>query len=76
MEPLIFGAIGGAIILIAYLLELFQHIDPYNKLFLAANIIGSALLVYYAYLLDSIPFLILNAAWVLGSIYELIKNWR
>ncbi len=76
MEPLIFGAIGGAIILIAYLLELFQHIDPYNKTFLAANIIGSALLTCYAYLLNSIPFMILNAAWVLGSVYELIKNWK
>ncbi len=75
MEPLIIGAVGGAIILIAYLLELFHHIDPYNKTFLAANIIGSTLLVYYAYLLNSIPFIILNTAWVLGSIYELVKNW-
>jgi hypothetical protein len=74
MEPLIFGAIGGGIILIAYLLELFQHIDPYNKAFLAANIIGSALLTYYAYLLDSIPFIVLNAAWVLGSVYQLYKH--
>ena len=75
IEPLIFGAIGGAIILIAYLLELFRHIDPYNKTFLAANIIGSALLTYYAYLLNSMPFMILNGVWALGSIYELIKNW-
>jgi hypothetical protein len=76
MEPLIIGAIGGAIILLAYLLELFRHIDPYNKTFLTANIVGSALLVYYAYLLDSMPFLILNAVWVLGSIYELIKHGK
>jgi hypothetical protein len=76
MEPLIFGAIGGAIILVAYLFELFRHIDPYNKTFLTANIVGSALLTYYAYLLDSIPFLILNTAWVLGSVYELIKHWK
>lgn len=76
MEPLIIGAIGGAIILTAYLLELFRHIDPYNKTFLTANIVGSALLTYYAYLLNSLPFIILNAAWVLGSIYELIKNWE
>jgi hypothetical protein len=76
IEPLIFGAIGGAIILIAYLLELFRHIDPYNKTFLTANIVGSALLTYYAYLLNSLPFMILNAAWVLGSAYELIKNWK
>lgn len=76
IEPLFFGAIGGAIILIAYLLELFKHIDPYNKYFLAANIIGSALLTYYAYLLSSIPFIILNAVWVIGSVYELVKHGK
>jgi len=76
MESSVIGAVGGGIILVAYLLELFQRIDPYNKFFLSANIIGSALLTYYAYLLDSIPFIILNVAWVLGSIYELIKNWK
>lgn len=76
MEPLIFGAIGGFFILAAYLLELFEHVDPYNRLFLTANIVGSAFLLYYALLLDSIPFTILNISWVLGSAYQLIKHWK
>lgn len=71
MNPVVYGAIGGAIILIAYLTELFEHISPENKWFLTANIVGSVFLFYYAYLLDSIVFMITNAVWVLGSAYEL-----
>lgn len=73
VSPTVFGAIGGAIILIAYLLELFEHISPENKWFLLANIVGSAFLFSYAWLLDSVVFMVTNGVWVLGSAYEL---WR
>ncbi len=75
VSPTIFGAMGGAIILIAYLAELFEHVPPENKWFLAANIVGSAFLFYYAWLLDSIVFMTTNGVWILGSAYELWKNW-
>jgi hypothetical protein len=71
INPVVYGGIGGAIILIAYLTELFEHISPENKWFLTANIVGSIFLFYYAYLLGSIVFMITNAVWVLGSAYEL-----
>ncbi len=70
---LVYGAIGGVIILIAYLLELFEHVSPENKWFLLANIMGSGFLFYYAWLLDNIVFMITNAVWVLGSAYELLR---
>jgi hypothetical protein len=73
VAPIIWGGIGAAIILIAYLTELFEHISPENRYFLLANIIGSAILVYYSWLLDSMVFIILNAVWTLGSLYELWK---
>jgi hypothetical protein len=73
MNPIVFGAIGGAIILIAYLAELFEHIPPENKHFLWANVIGSAFLFYYAFLLQNIVFMTTNGIWVLGSLYELWK---
>jgi hypothetical protein len=76
MNPVIFGAVGGAIILIAYLAELFEHIPPENRWFLTANIVGSAFLFYYAWLLDSIVFMVTNAVWVIGSAYELWKTQK
>ncbi len=71
VSPTVFGAIGAAIILTAYLLELFEHISSENKLFLLANIIGSFFLFYYAWLLNSMVFMTTNAVWALGSLYEL-----
>ncbi len=71
VASIIFGAIGGAIILAAYLLELFKHIPPENKWFLLANVIGSAFLFTYALMLENIVFMITNGVWALGSLYEL-----
>jgi hypothetical protein len=71
INAIVYGAIGGAIILIAYLAELFGHIPPENKYFLWANVIGSAFLFYYAFLLQNIVFMTTNCIWVLGSLYEL-----
>ena len=76
VSPTIFGAIGGAIILIAYLAELFEHVSPENKHFLLANVIGSAFLFYYAFLLDNIVFMVTNGVWILGSAYELWKTQK
>jgi len=70
----IIGAVGASIILVAYLLELFEHVSSENKLFLIANIIGSVALVYYAWLLESSIFMIINVVWALGSLYELVKK--
>ena len=76
VNPVVYGAIGGAIILIAYLAELFEHIPPENKWFLWANVIGSAFLFYYAWLLHNIVFMTTNGIWALGSLYELCKLKR
>jgi hypothetical protein len=72
----VWGAVGAAIILIAYLLELFEHVPPENFWFLLANIVGSGFLLYYAWLLDSIIFMITNTVWMLGSAYELWRTRR
>lgn len=73
VAPIVWGAIGGAILLIAYLAELFERIPPENRWFLTANIVASLFLLYYSWLLDSIVFMVINAVWVLGSLYELWK---
>jgi lipid-A-disaccharide synthase-like uncharacterized protein len=71
-NPIIYGAVGGALILGAYLVELFGHISAENKWFLSANLAGSILLFVYAWMLKSPVFMITNAVWALGSIYELV----
>jgi hypothetical protein len=67
------GVIGAGIILIAFLLNQMNiwRNDTFGYDF--ANLVGSLVLIYYAVLLDSIPFMILNAVWALFSLKDVLK---
>ncbi len=67
------GIAGMVIVLGAYLLELFEKVKPTNLYYLLANIAGSGLLMWYAYTLESVPFMVLNAVWAGGAVIELIR---
>lgn len=69
---LVIGASGMSLLLIAFVLNLFKKIMQDSIVYNVFNIIGSALLVYYAYILNSIPFIILEAVWALFAFYKLI----
>jgi len=74
---LVAGIIGVVCILVAFLLdEFYKKLDsetvPYNLL----NILGSGLLMYYAYTLQSWPFVALNAVWFLAAMVKLVKISR
>lgn len=73
---LVAGTIGVVCILAAFLLDEFSTINtktvPYNLL----NILGSGLLMYYAYTLESWPFLILNGVWLIAAVVKLVKISR
>jgi hypothetical protein len=74
MINLIIGITGMSFILLGFILDEFfkkwnQDTVQYNVL----NIIGSLLLIYYAYTLNSWPFLILNVVWFIVAGYKLIR---
>jgi hypothetical protein len=73
METLI-GVAGGLIILVFFLLNQFHKTDEDNFWYDAGNLLGSALLMLYAYLIGSWPFLALNAVWAAFSLKDVI--WR
>ena len=71
---MIVGTLGMFFILAAFILDEFvkkfnQDTIQYNTL----NIIGSSLLIYYAFSLNSLPFIILNIVWFTVAIFKLIK---
>ncbi len=71
---LYFGIAGMALILTAFVLDEFfktwrQDSVKYNLL----NLLGSALLSYYAYAILSWPFLILNLAWFIIAGYKMMR---
>jgi hypothetical protein len=70
------GVIGVALILMAYFLHTARYIPNNGKLYYVMNIIGAALACYASFLIDYIPFVILEGTWTLVSIYGLMKAMR
>jgi len=65
------GIIGMIFLLTAFALNLFKKVTQDSFIYNIFNIIGAGLLGYYAYALNSIPFLILEIAWISFAIYKL-----
>lgn len=72
------AGIGGVIfILIAFILdEFYKKINSETITYNLLNIAGSGLLIYYAYVLESWPFVVLNAAWLSAAVVKLVKISR
>lgn len=66
------GIIGAGIILVFFLLNQFRILSVDNIWYDSGNTLGSGALIVYAYLLGSVPFLILNAVWFLFSFKDVI----
>jgi hypothetical protein len=68
------GVVGAGVILIFFLLNQTKVLDIDNLWYDLGNTIGSGLLVYYAVLLGSIPFIILNTVWMLFSLKDVVRS--
>lgn len=69
---LIIGTLGMSLLLIAFVLNLLKKIMQNSVSYNILNIIGGGLLTYYAYVLNTIPFLVLESIWTIFAIYNLI----
>ena len=70
------GTLGVALILLTYFLNTAGLISKNKKLFYVLNTIGAALAVYASLLINYWPFVILEGAWTLVSIYGLMKTMK
>lgn len=70
----IIGTVGVAIILFAYYMNTIKMIPVNGKLFYTMNTIGAALACYASILIMFWPFVVLESAWTLVSIYGLIRS--
>ncbi|MDE3124962.1 MAG: hypothetical protein KGK14_05560 [Bacteroidota bacterium] len=68
------GFTGVFILLIAYLLQLRNIISKDNMGYIVLNIIGSALSCLASILIHYLPFIILEATWMLISIAALFRK--
>ena len=76
----IIGTIGVGLILLAYFFNTFSLIPKEGKLFFSMNIIGAGLACYASFLINYVPFIILEGVWCIVSIAGFVKllyktNW-
>jgi hypothetical protein len=71
---LMIGIAGAALVLLAYILSEMKVWSEESLRFDIVNAAGSALLIAYALLLNSIPFMILNGAWLLLSVRDGVRD--
>jgi len=71
-SAVIIGVIGMIFLLTAFSFNLFKKVTQDSLIYNIFNIIGAGLLAYYAYSLNSVPFLILQAIWIFFAVYKLI----
>jgi hypothetical protein len=70
------GLVGASIILVGFLLNQTGRLNADSLLYDVLNAVGSLVLIYYAVLLDSYPFVVLNAVWLIVSAHGLYKSFR
>ncbi len=70
------GAVGVAILLIAFLLNLFKKISATGLAYILMNIIGAGMACLASWLIHYIPFVILEAVWTLVSLGALVNYLR
>ncbi len=70
------GTLGVGLILLAYFLNTIRLIPANGKLFYVMNIFGAALACYASWLISYMPFVILEGAWTLVSIYGLMRTMK
>jgi hypothetical protein len=70
------GFAGVAILLLAFFLNLFKKISSNSLSYILLNIIGAGLACLASWLINYIPFVILEASWMLVSLFGLISYLR
>ncbi len=68
------GSTGAGLILIAFVLGQFHVWKDTYFIYDLVNLAGGALLIWYAILLSSWPFLVLNGVWAIVSLRDCITD--
>jgi len=65
------GSCGVFLILLAYILNVTSRLDSNQLPFILLNLIGASLACLASYLINYLPFIILEGVWVVVSAYAL-----
>ncbi|HQT44442.1 MAG TPA: hypothetical protein PLO51_00535 [Candidatus Micrarchaeota archaeon] len=70
----ILGSLGVGLLLLSFLLNVFGKIGREHPLYLFGNFIGALLSCYASYLIGYLPFVVLEGAWAIVSLWLICKE--
>ena len=65
---------GVSILLIAFLLQILKVIRVESNSYSLMNLVGAALAGISAWMINFMPFVVLESVWVLVSLFNILKN--
>ncbi|MBY0539391.1 hypothetical protein K2P56_03080 [Patescibacteria group bacterium] len=71
---LLIGTLGAGILLFFFSLLQFKILQSSSLWYIAGNFLGAVLLAYYAYAIESWPFLVIETLWALVSLWQFISR--
>lgn len=69
----IIGSIGVFILLLAFVLNLLDKLSRGSLVYILMNIVGTGLACYASYLINYLPFIILEGVWTVVSLIALVR---
>lgn len=69
----LYGWLGAGCLLLGFALNIFQKIQAESKTYLWLNLVGSAFLLYNAWVNGAFPFVAVNFVWVAFSVFKLVQ---
>jgi len=75
MNTTLLGATGAAIVLLGFIMNQLKYWDEKELRYEVCNFLGSILLILYAIILKSYPFIVLNTIWALFSLKGIIQGF-
>ena len=68
------GSLGVILLLLAFFLNLFRYIKQESNTYILLNITGAAISCYASYLINYLPFIVLEAIWCIVAIAAFIRK--
>ncbi|RPJ27970.1 MAG: hypothetical protein EHM35_13925 [Planctomycetaceae bacterium] len=70
------GSLGVTLLLLAFLLNVARRLQTENVLYISLNLVGAALACLSSYLIDFLPFVVLEGVWALVAAVALVRRAR
>jgi hypothetical protein len=68
------GSIGVALLLLAFVLNLLKLLRADTRLYMSLNLVGAALACYSSYLIEFVPFVVLEGVWAGAALFALVRS--